>query len=149
MIYYRDEDSGEVYAYEDSDTAAGFVRDGFHPMTPDEIARHLNPEPAYWTNGVRIELSAFPIDKWWLASQQEMNVLLPVMQSHQAEQQIKALRVMADEKISPLQDAADLGEGTAEEEAALLAWKRYRVALNRLPDQRGYPDEITWPVPPA
>lgn len=59
------------------------------------------------------------------------------------------LRKIADDAIAPLQDAMDLGEATAEEGAELTAWKRYRVALNRLPDQPGYPNEITWPAPPA
>ncbi|MCL8306347.1 tail fiber assembly protein [Pseudomonas putida] len=59
------------------------------------------------------------------------------------------LRKIADDAIAPLQDAMDLDEATAEEGAELTAWKRYRVALNRLPDQPGYPDEITWPAPPA
>lgn len=59
------------------------------------------------------------------------------------------LRKIADDAIAPLQDAMDLGEATAEEGAELTAWKRYRVALSRLPDQPGYPKEITWPAPPA
>lgn len=52
-------------------------------------------------------------------------------------------------RIAPLQDAVDLGEATDAEVAALAAWKRYRVALNRLPDQVGYPNDIDWPAPPA
>lgn len=59
------------------------------------------------------------------------------------------LRTVADKAIAPLQDAADLGEATPGEAAALIAWKRYRVALNRLPEQPGYPVEITWPSLPA
>lgn len=59
------------------------------------------------------------------------------------------LRVAADKAIAPLQDAADLGEATPGEAAALIAWKRYRVALNRLPEQPDYPVEITWPSLPA
>ncbi|MFV3287058.1 tail fiber assembly protein, partial [Pseudomonas sp. NY15356] len=58
-------------------------------------------------------------------------------------------RAVADSSIAPLQDAVDLGEATEAEAASLIAWKRYRVALIRLPDQPGYPDEITWPAPPA
>ncbi|WP_318010846.1 tail fiber assembly protein [Pseudomonas sp. p1(2021b)] len=58
-------------------------------------------------------------------------------------------RAMADSAIAPLQDAVDLGEATEADTALLTAWKRYRVALIRLPDQPGYPDEITWPAPPA
>ncbi|XQU68219.1 tail fiber assembly protein [Cupriavidus sp. H18C1] len=49
-------------------------------------------------------------------------------------------------RIAPLQDAVDLGMATAEEESQLLAWKQYRVALNRL-DLTQNP--VTWPAPPA
>lgn len=52
-------------------------------------------------------------------------------------------------RIAPLQDAVDLGEATAAEEAALLTWKRYRVALSRIEMQEGYPEAIDWPIPPA
>jgi len=52
----------------------------------------------------------------------------------------------ATQKIAPLQDAVDLGMATPEEEAALLAWKRYRVELNRM-DLTLNP--VTWPTPPA
>lgn len=58
-------------------------------------------------------------------------------------------RAVADGAIEPLQDAVDLGMATPEESAMLLAWKRYRVELSRVPTQAGYPDEITWPAPPA
>lgn len=59
------------------------------------------------------------------------------------------LRLTADAAIAPLQDAVDLDEATAAEAALLKDWKRYRVALNRLPDQPGYPNTIEWPAPPA
>ncbi|MDG9885389.1 tail fiber assembly protein [Pseudomonas sp. GD04058] len=58
-------------------------------------------------------------------------------------------RAAADSAIAPLQDAVDLDEATEAEAALLKEWKRYRVALNRLPEQPGYPDSIDWPVPPA
>jgi hypothetical protein len=58
-------------------------------------------------------------------------------------------RAGADLAIAPLQDAVDLDEATHDEAALLKEWKRYRVALNRLPDQPGYPAEIDWPAPPA
>jgi hypothetical protein len=59
------------------------------------------------------------------------------------------LRKLADDAIAPLQDAVDLDEATVAETAALKDWKRFRVALNRLPDKEGYPTEIDWPAPPA
>ncbi|MNJ51840.1 Caudovirales tail fiber assembly protein [compost metagenome] len=60
-----------------------------------------------------------------------------------------ARREVADNAIAPLQDAVDLDEATETEVAALKAWKKYRIALIRVPDQPGYPDTIDWPAPPA
>lgn len=60
-----------------------------------------------------------------------------------------ALRAVADSAIDPLQDAVDLEEATEAEAAKLKAWKKYRIALIRVPDQPGYPDTIDWPAPPA
>ncbi|MCT8165024.1 tail fiber assembly protein [Pseudomonas sp. HD6421] len=58
-------------------------------------------------------------------------------------------RAIADAAIAPLQDAVDLGDSTESEAALLTEWRRYRVALNRLADQEGYPTSIDWPAPPA
>ncbi|WP_305956097.1 tail fiber assembly protein [Pseudomonas sp. DG56-2] len=59
------------------------------------------------------------------------------------------LRAVADSAIDPLQDAVDLEEATEAEAAKLKAWKKYRIALIRVPDQPGYPDTIVWPASPA
>lgn len=59
------------------------------------------------------------------------------------------LRLIADAAIAPLQDAVDLEEATDAEVALLKEWKRFRVALNRLPEQADYPANIEWPKPPA
>lgn len=56
--------------------------------------------------------------------------------------------VVAANRIAPLQDAVDLGEIEPAEEASLLAWKRYRVALNRIEHQPGFPDRFEWPISP-
>ncbi|WP_330508084.1 tail fiber assembly protein [Pseudomonas putida] len=58
-------------------------------------------------------------------------------------------RAVADAAIAPLQDAVELEEATEAEATLLIEWKRYRVALSRLPEQEGYPNEIDWPAPPA
>jgi len=63
--------------------------------------------------------------------------------------EIAMRRAAADKAIAPLQDAVDIDEATDAEVALLKAWKKYRVALNRLPDQAGYPATIDWPVAPA
>lgn len=60
-----------------------------------------------------------------------------------------ARRSAADAAIAPLQDAVDIDDATDAETALLKSWKKYRVALNRLPDQAGYPASIDWPVAPA
>ncbi len=52
-------------------------------------------------------------------------------------------------RIAPLQDAVDLGDATAAEEVALKAWKQYRVALNRIELQAGFPTALEWPKSPA
>ncbi|WP_236066334.1 tail fiber assembly protein [Pseudomonas palmensis] len=58
-------------------------------------------------------------------------------------------RAVADSAIAPLQDAVDIDDATAAEVLSLKAWKKYRVALSRLPEQPGYPVDIDWPAPPA
>lgn len=63
--------------------------------------------------------------------------------------EIAQRRATADFAIAPLQDAVDLEEATPEENDALKAWKRYRIALNRLPEQPGFPETIDWPELPA
>lgn len=52
-------------------------------------------------------------------------------------------------RIAPLQDAVDLGEASDEDMANLKKWKQYRVALNRIDQQSGYPATIDWPVEPS
>lgn len=51
-------------------------------------------------------------------------------------------------QIAPLQDAVDLDEATAQEQALLRLWKAYRVALSRIEQQPGYPQDIQWPDAP-
>jgi hypothetical protein len=63
-----------------------------------------------------------------------------------AENQREALMAKANAAVTPLQDAVDIGEVTERELASLTAWKKYRVALNRL-DLSTAP-EITWPEVP-
>ena len=64
----------------------------------------------------------------------------------QAEQQKAQGLEAAAKALAPLQDAEDLGMATAEEKAALIAWKTYRVQLNRITPQDA-PD-IEWPHTP-
>ncbi len=52
-------------------------------------------------------------------------------------------------RIAPLQDAHDLGDISEVEESLLTSWKRYRVALNRIEQQEGYPINVIWPPMPG
>jgi hypothetical protein len=51
-------------------------------------------------------------------------------------------------RIAPLQDAIELDRATPEDEAALLQWKGYRVDLDRIEDQSGFPSDVQWPSKP-
>ncbi|WP_122386768.1 tail fiber assembly protein [Pseudomonas syringae group genomosp. 7] len=62
--------------------------------------------------------------------------------------QSQKLRAAADFAIAPLQDAFDIGEATAQETFSLNAWKKYRMLLNRISQQSGYPGSIDWPKVP-
>lgn len=62
--------------------------------------------------------------------------------------EIAQRRAVADAAIAPLQDAVELEEATEAEAALLKEWKRYRLALIRLPEQEGYPTSIDWPALP-
>lgn len=51
-------------------------------------------------------------------------------------------------RVGPLQDAVDLGTASKAESASLKAWKQYRVDVNRIQSQAGFPDKIEWPAFP-
>lgn len=51
--------------------------------------------------------------------------------------------------MAPLEDAEKIGIITDSEAAKLLAWRRYRVALYRLPQSEGWPIVKEWPEPPS
>ncbi|WP_288855780.1 tail fiber assembly protein [uncultured Pseudomonas sp.] len=74
-------------------------------------------------------------------------IVVDPLESAQAE--IIRLRAVADYAVAPLQDAVDVDEATEAEVASLKAWKKYRVALSRVPDQEQYPDAVEWPIAPA
>ncbi|MFJ2389894.1 tail fiber assembly protein [Pseudomonas koreensis] len=49
---------------------------------------------------------------------------------------------------NPLQYKKDLEIATPAEEAALLSYKQYFIALSEIKSQSGYPAAINWPVAP-
>ncbi|MGL9719924.1 tail fiber assembly protein [Symbiopectobacterium sp.] len=63
----------------------------------------------------------------------------PQQRMDEAERKKAALMQKASAAMAPLQDAVDLAMVTEAEKVQLVAWKKYRVLLNRL-DISGAPD---------
>ncbi|AIY42996.1 Phage tail fiber assembly protein [Collimonas arenae] len=104
--------------------------------TPDGIQATALPRPSQdhvWNNGQW----QFDLDR------QTARLMLEAMA------QRDTLLVLATTKMAPLQDAIDLDEATKAEAALLKRWKQYRVILNRIDTQDGFPAAIAWPVSPA
>ncbi|KHN58852.1 tail fiber assembly protein [Aeromonas hydrophila] len=68
----------------------------------------------------------------------------------EAEQQarLNALLKQAATAMAPLEDAEALGIISDTEREQLTAWRRYRVALYRLPQSEGWPAVVSWPEAP-
>lgn len=64
-----------------------------------------------------------------------------------AEETRTVLMKEANARITPLQDAFDLGLDSDEEKQLLLAWKKYRVLLSRIDTETA--PYIVWPELPA
>lgn len=58
------------------------------------------------------------------------------------------LLAAATNRMGPLQDAIDEDVATSDEQASLKLWRQYRIALNRIEHQEGYPSVINWPITP-
>ncbi|OVE00491.1 tail fiber assembly protein [Salmonella enterica subsp. enterica] len=67
-----------------------------------------------------------------------------VARLREAEGTKNRLLQITSEKIAPLQDAVDLDEATNKEKASLLAWRKYRVQVNRVDTLKP-----VWPEKPA
>ncbi|KQW12004.1 phage tail protein [Pseudomonas sp. Root401] len=52
-------------------------------------------------------------------------------------------------RIAPLQDAVDTDQAFKAEVQQLRLWKNYRVDLNRIDQQDGFPTSVAWPIEPA
>ncbi|MBJ9049161.1 tail fiber assembly protein [Citrobacter braakii] len=74
----------------------------------------------------------------------EVEKMAQIMQSTQQKESLLAL---AASKIAPLQDAVNLDIATEAEAALLLAWKKYRVLINRVDTNQTA--VINWPDRPV
>ncbi|MDT3252746.1 tail fiber assembly protein [Serratia sp. root2] len=89
---------------------------------------------------------ATPFDSWdgqkWVTDEDAQHR----SQVETAQEELARRTTAATTAIAPLQDAVDTEIATDAEQAALLAWKKYRVALSRI-DADTAPD-IAWPELP-
>ncbi|PFH08093.1 virus tail fiber assembly protein lambda gpK [Collimonas sp. PA-H2] len=54
----------------------------------------------------------------------------------------------ANSEVTKYQDRVDVDEASDVDVAQVKAWKKYRVNLNRIPEQAHFPHPIVWPVAP-
>lgn len=73
----------------------------------------------------------------------------PAATAEQVRVRVTNLMAHATTRIAPLQDAVDMDEASAKEAADLLLWKKYRIALNRVEQQVGFPASVQWPEIPS
>lgn len=70
----------------------------------------------------------------------------PVIPALENAQKQTELIAVAESKITPLQEAVDVGLASDDDKANLLAWKRFRVLLGRIELREEKPD---WPPLPV
>ncbi|MDB5768036.1 MAG: hypothetical protein JWQ61_2850 [Collimonas fungivorans] len=54
----------------------------------------------------------------------------------------------ANDQVTKYQDRVDVEVASDDDVIALKAWKKYRVNLNRVPEQTHFPHPVVWPVAP-
>lgn len=75
-------------------------------------------------------------------------IYTPDERQAQARQKQTRLLQEAAREMAPLQDASDLDMATDAEKTVLLAWKKYRVLLNRVDISAAPYGDIEWPKAP-
>ncbi|POA99733.1 hypothetical protein C2134_05015 [Chromobacterium sinusclupearum] len=100
-------------------------------------------------NATPLQPPAFAIWKdeaWAVDAAAQQAAQMTAAQQRQQQRLVAALQ-----QRKPLEDAAELGIASAEEQAKLAEWKRYCVELSRLPQQPGWPqlEDEAWPKQPA
>ena len=76
------------------------------------------------------------------AAQAAANTPTPAEVLAAANAQRDSLLAVAGLRVVPLQDAVDLGTATADDTANLKLWKEYRIAVNGVSSQTGFPATI-------
>ena len=151
ILFSRSENGEDWYMaqpdFDSSTLKVLYDREGFVRSASMDVS--ALPDPA----GLSVtEISSagvpdgFAIDGNWMVSDGQI-IAKPVDYVSEAEQEKARLMVIANNAIAPLQDASDFGIATETEQALLIEWKKYRVALNRV--DTSLAPGITWPVMPG
>ncbi|QZN97994.1 tail fiber assembly protein [Symbiopectobacterium purcellii] len=85
-------------------------------------------------------------DKKWVTDKAAQHTAEVQAAQQAAKQELASRLTVASARIQPLQDATDLDMATEAERAQLVAWKTYRVLLNRL--ELDTASDIEWPEAP-
>ncbi|WP_371318729.1 tail fiber assembly protein [Pseudomonas gingeri] len=124
MKYYINRVTSELLALESDGSQDSFITEGFELADDDQVIV-------------------------FRAAQTAENTPTPEQVLAAANSQRDSLLTTAGLRIAPLQDAVDLGDATSADTTNLTFWKLYRVAVNRVSEQTGFPANINWPAPPA
>ncbi|MGY2285612.1 tail fiber assembly protein [Pseudomonas gingeri] len=124
MKYYIDRVSNEVFAYELDGSQDAYIRPNLELLSEEELI------------AVRLAQAA--------AAAPTPEQILQAANARRDE-----LLTVASLRIAPLQYAIDLGDATDAENADMKRWKQYCVAVNRVSEQSGFPEDIDWPAPPV
>jgi len=125
MQYFRDTETGALYAFEDNVNAIAAEGGGWTFLVDGDAL------PAPYPVTLRPTDDTTP------------PAYVPTEVENAATRD--TLLRAASDKIGPLQDAVDMDVATPTEVSALMAWKTYRIALNRM-DVSLSP--VTWPAVP-
>lgn len=150
VLYFEDENGVDWYELRDREWQG---ENGFIAVGADEFVSTWADNPNFLTlsEGVsvyEVETAALPEDISTRVYRYVDGQFIPFVQpaAEVAEQRKGVLLSQAAAAIAPLQDAVDIDDVTDAERASLQAWKKFRVALNRL-DLSAAPD-IDWPAVP-
>lgn len=122
MKYFTD-GLGGVFAYEEDGSQDAYIAPGLTPLSEEDLAEIRAAQA----------LALEPSHEQLLAD---------------ASAKRDSLLAMAGLRIAPLQDKVDLSKAPPEDIESLIAWKQYRIDVNGVDDQEGYPGTIEWPDSP-
>ncbi|VVM50818.1 tail fiber assembly protein [Pseudomonas fluorescens] len=81
----------------------------------------------------------------WVFTEPDYEAYVRLATARMSERFDKAIHWLT---FNPLQYKKDIGTATPDDEAALLSYKQYFVAVSEVKNQSGYPSIINWPIAP-